>query len=48
MIEPKGVVHFSIAVSDLDASRKFYNEVLGLNSCTGHARDRHGVFARRA
>ena len=30
MIEPKGVVHFSIAVSDLDASRKFYNEVLGL------------------
>ncbi len=30
MIGPKGVVHFSIAVSDLDASRKFYNEVLGL------------------
>jgi len=30
MIEPKGVVHFSIAVSDLDASRKFYTEVLGL------------------
>ena len=30
MIEPKGVVHFSIAVSDLDASRKFYVEILGL------------------
>jgi glyoxylase I family protein len=30
MIEPRGVVHFSIAVSDLDASRKFYTEVLGL------------------
>jgi glyoxylase I family protein len=30
MIEPKSVVHFSIAVSDLEASRKFYTEVLGL------------------
>jgi len=30
MIEPKGVVHFSIAVSDLDVSRKFYTEMLGL------------------
>ena len=30
MIEPKGVAHFSIAVSDLEASRKFYTEVLGL------------------
>jgi len=30
MIEPRGVVHFSIAVSDLDASRKFYTETLGL------------------
>jgi catechol 2,3-dioxygenase-like lactoylglutathione lyase family enzyme len=30
MIEPKGVVHFSIAVSDLETSRKFYTEVLGL------------------
>jgi glyoxylase I family protein len=30
MIEPKGVVHFSIAVSDLAASRRFYTEVLGL------------------
>ena len=30
MIEPKSVVHFSIAVSDLNASRKFYTEILGL------------------
>ena len=30
MIEPRGVVHFGIAVSDLEASRKFYTEVLGL------------------
>ena len=30
MIEPKSVVHFSIAVSDMEASRKFYTEVLGL------------------
>lgn len=30
MIEPKGVVHFSIAVSDLDVSRKFYTGILGL------------------
>jgi catechol 2,3-dioxygenase-like lactoylglutathione lyase family enzyme len=30
MIEPISVVHFSIAVSDLDASRKFYTEILGL------------------
>jgi glyoxylase I family protein len=30
MIEPSSVVHFSIAVSDLEASRKFYTEVLGL------------------
>jgi catechol 2,3-dioxygenase-like lactoylglutathione lyase family enzyme len=30
MIEPKAVVHFSIAVSDLEASSKFYTEILGL------------------
>ena len=30
MIEPQGVVHFSIAVSDLAASRRFYTEILGL------------------
>jgi catechol 2,3-dioxygenase-like lactoylglutathione lyase family enzyme len=29
-IEPRGVVHFSIAVSDLEASSRFYTEVLGL------------------
>jgi catechol 2,3-dioxygenase-like lactoylglutathione lyase family enzyme len=30
MIEPRSVVHFSIAVSNLEASRKFYTEILGL------------------
>ncbi len=30
MIEPSGVVHFSIAVSNLDASQRFYTELLGL------------------
>ena len=30
MIEPLSVVHFSIAVSDLAASRKFYTDILGL------------------
>jgi catechol 2,3-dioxygenase-like lactoylglutathione lyase family enzyme len=30
MIEPRSVVHFSIAVSDLNTSRKFYTEILGL------------------
>ena len=30
MIEPKGVVHFSIAVSDLEVGCKFYTEILGL------------------
>jgi len=30
MIEPRSVAHFSIAVSDLEASRKFYTDVLGL------------------
>ena len=29
-IKPRGVVHFSIPVSDLEASKKFYTEVLGL------------------
>ena len=29
-IELRGVVHFSIAVSDLEASSRFYTEVLGL------------------
>ena len=30
VIEPRGVVHFSIPVSDLEASKKFYTELLGL------------------
>ena len=46
MIEPRSVVHFSIAVSDLDASRKFYTEILGLTLVQGGARHRHGISAR--
>jgi catechol 2,3-dioxygenase-like lactoylglutathione lyase family enzyme len=29
-IKPRGVVHFAIPVSDLEASAKFYTELLGL------------------
>jgi len=29
-IKPRGVVHFGIPVSDLEASKKFYTEILGL------------------
>jgi len=29
-IKPRGVVHFSIPVSDLEVSKKFYTELLGL------------------
>jgi catechol 2,3-dioxygenase-like lactoylglutathione lyase family enzyme len=29
-IKPRGVVHFSIAVSDLEVSKQFYTELLGL------------------
>ncbi len=32
MIETKGVVHFSIPVSDLDRSEAFYREILGLET----------------
>jgi catechol 2,3-dioxygenase-like lactoylglutathione lyase family enzyme len=30
MIKTQGVLHFSLAVTDLDRSRKFYEGVLGL------------------
>lgn len=33
-IKPRGVVHFSIPVSDLEASKKFYTELLGLTYVT--------------
>jgi catechol 2,3-dioxygenase-like lactoylglutathione lyase family enzyme len=55
MIEPKGVVHFSIAVSNLEASRRFYTEVLGLklvNDASAYgmvflrAGDDHVILAR--
>jgi catechol 2,3-dioxygenase-like lactoylglutathione lyase family enzyme len=29
-IKPRGVVHFSLSVSDLEVSKKFYTEMLGL------------------
>ena len=32
MIETRGVVHFSIPVSDLDRSEAFYREILGLET----------------
>ena len=45
MIEPKGVVHFSIAVRDLAVSRRFYTEVLGLK-LVNDASARGMVFLR--
>ena len=55
MIQIKGVAHFSIAVSDLEKSRKFYTETLGLtllNDASAYglvflrAGDDHVVLAR--
>ncbi len=34
MIECKGIAHFSIAVSDLEKSTKFYSDVVGLKLIT--------------
>ena len=45
MIQPKGVVHFSIAVRDLEASRRFYTDVLGLK-LVNDASARGMVFLR--
>ena len=45
MIEPKGVVHFSIAVRDLEVSRRFYTQVLGLK-LVNDASARGMVFLR--
>ena len=45
MIEPRGVVHFSIAVRDLEVSRRFYTEVLGL-TLVNDASARGMVFLR--
>lgn len=55
MIQIKGVAHFSIAVSDLETSRKFYTETLGLtlvNDASAYgmmflrAGDDHVILAR--
>ena len=43
MIKTDGVLHFTIPVRDLDASEKFYTEVLGL---TKVRRNNHMVFMR--
>jgi len=45
MIQPKGVVHFSIAVRDLEVSRRFYTQVLGLK-LVNDASARGMVFLR--
>ena len=47
MIEPMGVVHFSIAVSNLEASRRFYTEILGL-TLVSDASSRTGMVFLRA
>src|SRR5262245_44349211 len=46
MVEIKGVVHFSIAVSNLDASRRFYTDVLGLTLVSEATRRAGMVFLR--
>jgi len=46
MIEPSSVVHFSIAVSDLGASRRFYTEILGLKLVQDAASTLGMVFLR--
>jgi glyoxylase I family protein len=47
MIEVSGVVHFSIPVSNLDASRRFYTEILGL-TLVSEATNRAGMVFLRA
>ena len=46
MIQPKGVVHFSIAVRDLEVSRRFYTQVLGLKLVNDASAARGMVFLR--
>ena len=45
MIEPRGVVHFSIPVSNLQASQIFYTEILGLD-LVHYAPEMNMVFLR--
>lgn len=42
-VEPTGILHFTIGVSDLEASRKFYEEVLG---CSYWRQNQSTVFMR--
>jgi catechol 2,3-dioxygenase-like lactoylglutathione lyase family enzyme len=43
MIEPEGVLHFTIPVSNLDRSEAFYTQILGLKKIF---RNDHMVFVR--
>lgn len=43
MIKTKGHVHFTIPVTDLDVSEKFYTEIMGLEPVR---RNKHMVFIR--
>jgi catechol 2,3-dioxygenase-like lactoylglutathione lyase family enzyme len=46
MIEPQGVVHFSIAVTDLQASLRFYTGILGLTLIRDASSHNGMVFLR--
>jgi catechol 2,3-dioxygenase-like lactoylglutathione lyase family enzyme len=43
MLKTKGLVHFTIPVSDLDRSQKFYTEIMGFKTVR---RNPHMVFMR--
>jgi catechol 2,3-dioxygenase-like lactoylglutathione lyase family enzyme len=43
MLKTQGVVHFTIPVSDLDRSEKFYTEIMGMKRLR---RNSHMVFLR--
>ena len=43
MLKTKGLVHFTIPVTDLDRSEKFYTEIMGFKKVR---RNQHMVFMR--
>jgi catechol 2,3-dioxygenase-like lactoylglutathione lyase family enzyme len=43
MLKTEGVLHFTIAVKDLDRAEKFYTEVMGMQRLR---RNRHMIFMR--